>query len=157
VRHFLFERWRQGQCLVEFARLIFLFGFFWIAQFLVWLSQFFVFVSAAVGTIFVGLVGILFCLAFAFLRKNCWGRGVSVNIFILRRVCAVFLLELDRGALLGFRSFCGRGVVTGTNFVELALLNFGVGVAHSGSAVGLSQFFCLKSGAKENALLTSRG
>ena len=49
MRHFLFERWRQGQCLVEFARLIFLFRFFWIAQYLVWLSQFFVFVSAAVG------------------------------------------------------------------------------------------------------------
>ena len=65
--------------------------------------------SAAAGTIFGGLVGLLFCLAFAFLRTivelvPC----LKLSNFAsgLRR----FLLELDfRSILLGFRSSCGRG------------------------------------------------
>jgi ABC-type enterobactin transport system permease subunit len=62
-----------GKCLVEFARLIFLFGFVGVgvAQLFVWLSQFFVSMSAAAGTIFWWACGTLFCLAFAFLRKSC--------------------------------------------------------------------------------------
>jgi hypothetical protein len=47
---FLFERWRQGKCFVEFARLIFWFVFVGLAQFFVWLSQ--SFVGAAVGASF---------------------------------------------------------------------------------------------------------
>jgi hypothetical protein len=49
-------------------------------------------------------------------------------------------------------------VVTGKDFVvEPAWLHFCVGVALSESAVGLSQFFICLNGAKENALLSSRG
>jgi hypothetical protein len=60
--------------------------------------------------------------------------------FLFRVGLAHFLLELDfRGVLLGFRSFCGRGGDR-DKFVELVRLNFCVGVALSGSAVGLSQF-----------------
>jgi hypothetical protein len=56
---------------------------------------------------------------------------------------------------LAFAIFVGA-VVTGANFVELARFKFCVGVVLSESPVGISQFFCL-SGARENALLSSRG
>jgi hypothetical protein len=48
---FLFARWRQGKRLFEFARLIFLFGFVGVAQLFVWLSQFFVSVPVAAGSV----------------------------------------------------------------------------------------------------------
>ena len=71
MRHFLFARWRQGKYLVEFARLIFLFGFVGIAQFFVWLSQFFVSVSAAAGTIFWWACGNFVLFGFCLFEKNC--------------------------------------------------------------------------------------
>ena len=68
---FLFTRWRQGKCLGEFACLIFLFGFVRLAQFFVWLSQFFVSVSAAVGTIFWWACGTFVLFGFCLFEKNC--------------------------------------------------------------------------------------
>ena len=44
---FKLERWRQRKCFVELARLIILLGFVGLAQFVAWLSHFFVW--AAVG------------------------------------------------------------------------------------------------------------